>query len=435
VDLVTASIPLFFLLIGVELLVARWRHHRVYRLADSLTDLSLGTMSQLAGVFVAVGTIALYAWVAAAFSVQSLIGAPAWIARPPWSASGADLAAAASWATVFLLDDLAYYWTHRCSHEVNLLWAGHVVHHSSEEYNLTVALRQSGLHGLFTWVFYLPLALAGVPVTMWVTCHALNLIYQFWIHTREIDRLPRPFEAILNTPSHHRVHHGINPRYQDKNYAGVFIIWDRLFGTFEPEREPPVYGITKPLASWNPVWANLHVFADIARTVVRARGWRDRWRVIFGRPGWRPAELGPSERLRAVDPDSYHKYDPPAPGAVRAYAVVQFAAVVAASLALLTAADGLPPSQRLAGVFYLVVALANIGGLLEGRSWALLAEPARLAVAIVVGIALLFQGKAPLATAIGLAAFAAASMVWVLALRSLGPRVAAVRGPLLRHHE
>jgi sterol desaturase/sphingolipid hydroxylase (fatty acid hydroxylase superfamily) len=277
-DVVAASIPLFFILIGLEVAVARLRRRPLYRLSDSISDLSCGILSQLAGIGIALATIAAFAWVGKHFAIQHFTSLPEWISRNPFPARdgfpglGVDAIALASWGVVFLLDDFAYYWMHRLSHVVNILWAGHVVHHSSEEFNLTVALRQSSLHGFMSWVFYMPLALLGVPVTMWLICHALNLVYQFWIHTREVDRLG-PLEWVLNTPSHHRVHHGVNPEYQDKNFAGTFIIWDRLFGTFEPERAPVVYGITKPLASWNPLWANVHVFADIARNVRAAHGW------------------------------------------------------------------------------------------------------------------------------------------------------------------
>jgi sterol desaturase/sphingolipid hydroxylase (fatty acid hydroxylase superfamily) len=171
---------------------------------------------------------------------------------------------------------------------VNLLWAGHVVHHSSEEYNLSVALRQSSLHGLFTWVFYLPLALLGVPAEMFIACYALNLVYQFWIHTEIIGRMPRWFEAVMNTPSHHRVHHAINPRYLDRNYAGVFIVWDRLFGTFEAEREDdrPRYGVVRQLGSFNILWAALHEWVGIVRDLLNAPGWRNKLSYALREPGW-----------------------------------------------------------------------------------------------------------------------------------------------------
>ncbi len=391
-DVIQASIPLFFALIGLELLVARVRRQRVYRLTDSIADLTLGTLSQLVGIFVALLTVTIYGWIGSRFAIQHFAPVPQWIDRSPFPTAQTglrlDVLALASWATVFVLDDLTYYWVHRLSHETNLLWAGHVVHHSSEEYNLTVALRQSSLHGLFTWVFYLPLALLGIPVTMWVVCHGLNLIYQFWIHTREIDRLPLPLEAVLNTPSHHRVHHGVNPQYQDRNYAGVFIVWDRLFGTFEPEVEPPVYGITKPLGSWNPVWANLHVFVDIVKNVSRATRWSDKLRLVVGHPGWKPAELGPSEVPKPVSVATFQRFDPPVAGPLKLDAFVQFVSVVVGSVALL-----------------------------EGRSWATLSEVVRLAVLAVAAVILAVEGRAAAPPLLLGAAFAIGSAGWIVTLR------------------
>ena len=410
-DVIQASIPFFFVLIGLELLVGRIRGQKLYRLNDSIADLSCGTASQLIGIFITLGTVTLYGVFQRHWSIQTLFGAPAWI--------GGGLF---SWGLAFVLDDLAYYWVHRYSHESNILWAGHVVHHSSEEYNLTVALRQSSLHGLISWIFYMPLAMLGIPVTVWAGCHAINLIYQFWIHTREINRLPPPLEAVMNTPSHHRVHHGVNPQYQDRNYAGVFIIWDRLFGTFEPEVEEPVYGITKPLASWNPVWANLHLIRDIVRNARRATRWRDRLRIVFGRPGWKPAALGPSEVPRPVTPETYRKYDPIVPRSLKAYATIQFAVIVVASTWLLAKAAALPVMQVMAGVFYLVLALSNIGAILEGRSWAALSEFVRLLALGAAVAVLVAAGRGPVPLLIGALVFVAGSAGWILWLRpAFGP--------------
>ena len=285
-DVIQASIPLFFALIGLELLIARLRHRPLYRLNDSISDLSCGILSQLAGIFISLGTIVAFAWVATHWGVQRFLPVPEWIDRSPIAGGRLDLLALGSWAAVFLLDDLAYYWMHRCSHTSHLLWAGHVVHHSSEEFNLTVALRQSSLHGFMSWVFYLPLALLGVPVLMWVVCHALNLVYQFWIHTRAIDKLG-VLEVVLNTPSHHRVHHGVNPEYQDKNYAGTLIVWDRLFGTFQPElgSERIRYGIVKQLGSFSLLWSVFHEWIGIVQDV-RAAPWRHKFSYMWREPGW-----------------------------------------------------------------------------------------------------------------------------------------------------
>lgn len=403
-ELIAASIPFFFGLIGLELLVARARHRPLYRLSDSISDLSCGILSQLAGIFLVLLTVAAYGWVSRYLSIQQFLAIPEW----PHSALG--------WTVVFLLDDFAYYWMHRSSHVMAVLWAGHVVHHSSEEFNLTVALRQSSLHGLFTWLFYLPIALLGVPVEMWLVCHAINLIYQFWIHTRAIDKLG-PLEWVLNTPSHHRVHHGINPEYQDKNFAGTFIVWDRLFGTFEPERAEPVFGITKPLGTWNPVRANLHVFQDIGRHLRAAAGWSERWRSVFAHPGWRPASLGEPIKPVPVTPATFPKYEPPVSGELKAYGLIQFVIVLAGSLALLRWASTLSLAQLLAGLFYVTLSLGNIGGLLEARSWAGVSEVVRLVVlgGATLGLAASGQGSAWLLLTGSL--FSTLSLLWVLRLR------------------
>jgi alkylglycerol monooxygenase len=403
-DIITLSIPFFFALIGLELLVARVRKRPLYRLSDSISDLSCGILSQLAGILIALLTIAGYGWVQQHWAIQRLFPLPAWSHSP------------LAWVTVFLLDDLAYYWMHRSSHVVNLLWAGHVVHHSSEEFNLTVALRQSSLHGLMSWLFYLPIALLGVPVTMWLVCHALNLVYQFWIHTREVNRLG-PLEWILNTPSHHRVHHGINPEYQDKNFAGTLIIWDRLFGTFEPERAPAVYGITKPLATWNPLRANLHYFGEIFRNARASRSWGDRWRAVFAHPRWRPPQLGAPLQPQPVSVKGFVKYDPPVPPGLKRYALAQFLVVLAGSLALLRSANSLPAGELLAGGFYIALSLGNIGGVLEARSWAGVSEAVRLAVLSGAAVAAGVTGAAPawlVAPAVG---FAVGSLLWLVRLR------------------
>lgn len=417
-DVIRASIPLFFALIGLELLVARVRRRPLYRLSDSISDLSCGILSQLAGIGITLGTIAAFGWVSAHASIQHVLPVPRWIDSAPITADGVHWAALGSWAGVFLLDDLAYYWMHRSSHVVNLLWAGHVVHHSSEEYNLTVALRQSSLHGFMSWLFYLPIALLGVPVMMWVICHGLNLIYQFWIHTRAVDKLG-PLELVLNTPSHHRVHHGVNPEYQDRNFAGVLIIWDRLFGSFEPERAPPVYGITKPLTSWNPIRANVHVFVEIWRNARAARTWPDRLRSIFGHPGWRPPELGPPIVPVAVTPESFQKFEPEVPRPLRSYALVQFLVVLIGALALVDAAARLPLASVLVGGFWVALSLANIGGMLEARSWAGLSEVMRLVALGGAAALLLLTGAGPAWMLAAGAAIAALSVLWVLRLRPL----------------
>ena len=319
---IRAAIPLFFLCILLELLWSQRAGRRMFRLNDSLSDLSCGVLSQMVGIFDKALTIGAFIWVAEHLRMQrALPFVSEWPNRSvvlggadgaPWEI---DAAALAAWVIAFVLVDLCYYWSHRMSHEVNVLWAGHVVHHQSEEFNLAVALRQASIGKAMTWVFYLPLALIGMPWQLFVVSHGINLIYQFIIHTRAVGKMGRLTEWVLNTPSHHRVHHGVNPKYQDKNYAGVFILFDRWFGTYQGEEEEPVYGITKPLRSWNPLWANLHVFVQMARDVRRTPAWGDRLRIVFGRPGWRPAALGGPELPPEVSTQTFEKFDPPRPRA------------------------------------------------------------------------------------------------------------------------
>jgi sterol desaturase/sphingolipid hydroxylase (fatty acid hydroxylase superfamily) len=206
-----------------------------------------------------------------------------------------------SFALCFVIDDLAYYWIHRAGHRIRWAWAAHVIHHSSQHYNLSTALRQtwSGLIGL-TFLIKLPVFLIGFPLELVAFCGGLNLIYQFWIHTEVIGKMPRWFEAVMNTPSHHRVHHGTNPRYLDRNYAGVFIVWDRLFGTFEAERadEPPRYGIIRNLATFNPLWVAAHEWLGIARDLAGARSLKTAWLAAFGPPGALSGETADALRAR-----------------------------------------------------------------------------------------------------------------------------------------
>ena len=193
--------------------------------------------------------------------------------------------------------DFLYYWDHRWMHEVRLFWANHVTHHSSEHYNLSTALRQPWSGYLMSWVF-LPMPLVGIPAHHVAKASQLNLLYQYWIHTETIDKLPKPLEAVLNTASHHRVHHGANPQYLDKNYGGILIIWDKLFGTFEPEVRRVKYGLTKNIKTFNPMRIGYHEFIDIARNVRGATGWRNKLGYVFRAPGWKPAANAQNRALR-----------------------------------------------------------------------------------------------------------------------------------------
>jgi sterol desaturase/sphingolipid hydroxylase (fatty acid hydroxylase superfamily) len=368
--LIVASIPLFFILIAIEIVAARVLERRVYRFADSFADLGCGMIEQLLGVVVKGSLFAAYLGL---YHRVRFFDLPegSWVV----------------FAVCLLGVDFLYYWFHRMSHEVGAFWAAHSVHHQSEEYNLSVALRQGAFQGFFSWVFYLPLAVLGFPPATFITCSALNTLYQFWIHTRLIGKLG-PLEWILNTPSHHRVHHGRNPRYIDRNHAGSLIIWDRMFGTFVPEADEPVYGVVKPLRSTNPLWANFAGWAELWSVAARASHFQDRMRTLVAAPGWRPEEQGgplpPPEVSRPKDEPA----NAPTPTALAAYVFLHFALILVLSAAALARAQalGIPIFSAISVV--VVSSLVVLSALLEDRPWARPAEAAR--VLVVLGLAAAF---------------------------------------------
>lgn len=356
------AIPFFFALIGLELWATRRKGLVAYRLPDTLADLGTGVLQQCLGVFTRVLSVGVYLWV---FDNLRLFEVPH--------------DSVLGWVVCALAVDFAYYWFHRASHQVNFLWAAHVVHHQSEDYHLAVALRQSAIQPLFSLWFYLPLAILGFSPLMAFTVIAVNTLYQFWIHTELIGRMG-VLEKVINTPSHHRVHHGRNPAYIDRNHGGSLILWDKLFGTFEPEGERLIYGITRPLRSWNAVWANLHPWRDLAMMVRHTPRWIDKLRVIFSKPGWHPPGLPelPADYYAPLDAP---KFEPDVPRSYRLYALAQFLPALIAALVLLARprAEGVDGLDGALGMFVLVT-MANVGGWLEARRWVTWAEPARLIV-------------------------------------------------------
>jgi sterol desaturase/sphingolipid hydroxylase (fatty acid hydroxylase superfamily) len=269
-DLTVVAIPAFLGLLALELVVARARGRDIQETRDTATSLALGVGS----LFVDAAWKAASAGLWLAVSRHRVVD----LGDGPWAFAAAMLAV-----------DFAYYWFHRSHHELRILWASHVPHHSSQRYNLSTALRQTWTP--FTGLpFYLPLALVFTPA-QFATAYGINLLYQFWIHTELIGRLG-PLEWVLNTPSHHRVHHGANVQYLDRNYAGILIVWDRWFGTFEPERERVRYGLTKNIGRFNPVYAAFHEFAAVMRDALGARSLRDALGYLLRAPGWKPDGAG-----------------------------------------------------------------------------------------------------------------------------------------------
>ncbi|MFM8448824.1 MAG: sterol desaturase family protein [Haliscomenobacter sp.] len=308
---VVLAIPMYFTLMAVELIAEGITKKHTYRINDAVTNISTGVLQQLAATFLQLLRIGFYILVYERLAPWHL---PAnWI----------------SFALLFVLWDLCYYWDHRLQHRISLFWGAHSVHHQSEEYNLSVALRQSSTSVIWGFPLYLPLALLGFDPTQFAIVGGLNLLYQFWIHTEHIHRMPAWFEWIFNTPSHHRVHHARDPKYLDKNYGGVFIVFDRWFGSFQAEEEKPHYGVTKPLNSWNPVYANFAHYLDLAGYVRQARSMGDALRILFYPPGWLPDYLGGFQEPPPVDDRTLRKYDVhPAFLRVQLYILSQFVAAL-----------------------------------------------------------------------------------------------------------
>lgn len=262
------AFAVFAVFIGLEKLYWGRKGLEKFQTRDSITNYSLVVMQLFFGV---------------TGKILFIVTALDWI----WS-KGLKLAPVTWWSGVllFLGVDLGYYWFHRLSHRSRFLWAIHESHHSSELMNLSVALRQPPLEPWVDWLFFIGLAWVGFPAKAILTMYAFNLFYQFFIHTEIIGKLPKWIELVFNTPSHHRVHHGTNPQYIDRNYAGVLIIWDRMFGSFELEREPVRYGVIHPVSSFNPFFVGFHLWKDIFRDVVSAGFFIDKLKMIFAPPGW-----------------------------------------------------------------------------------------------------------------------------------------------------
>jgi alkylglycerol monooxygenase len=397
-DLLALAVPFFLLAIAVEFIIDCRRGGGLYRTNDAIGSLSTGILSTTSGYFTRLLPLAAWGYVLQNFALFDL----------PRSAFDVTPRGLFLWALAAVAWDFCYYWFHRFSHEVSILWAAHAVHHQSEDYNLTTALRQTSSGFLFGWIFYLPLFLAGFPLDVLITVNAVNLIYQFWVHTQLVGRMG-VLDRILVTPSNHRVHHAQNECYIDRNYGGMFILWDRLFGTFAAERddEPMVYGVRKPLESWNPLRANLQVYEYLWFDARHAERWRDRLGIWFRRTGWRPADVQERYPWSRRDPRVSVRYDPPQDTALRRYLLLQFTAAVALTLVIAeqfaaTGAQGVLLSC--VGLWVWLYSLGRLGDghgtrfetlrivlvnpLLFAGTWAMGTRPTPLAAAALLGLSL-----------------------------------------------
>jgi sterol desaturase/sphingolipid hydroxylase (fatty acid hydroxylase superfamily) len=346
-QIIVLATPVFLLAIAVEWIVGVRRGRNPYRVADALSSIGLGIMSQLVGVFSKLFAIGLYT-VAYEHAALSRLPLDAW-----WV-----------WLGALLVYDLCYYWHHRLGHTVAVLWAAHVVHHQSEDYNLSTALRQTSSGWIAGWLFYLPMAIAGVPPLVFGTVALIDLLYQFWVHTELVGRLGW-FDRWFCAPSNHRVHHAVNDRYLDRNYGGILIVWDRLFGTFEPEddADPCRYGTRAPLRSWSPLRANLQTYAHLLRDARRTRRWTDKLRVFLEHPGWRPADVAARWPQAPFDLAALERYDPDLTRPRAALALALFVALLLATTLLLWNEHRLGLAGQASAAVAIVVGLWLVGWL------------------------------------------------------------------------
>jgi sterol desaturase/sphingolipid hydroxylase (fatty acid hydroxylase superfamily) len=347
--LIVLAIPVFFVLIALEWYYGRRTGKASYRFNDTIANLNIGIGNQVFGLLYKGLLLGMFFWVSknwGLFQIPSNVF---------------------TWILCLVLWDFLYYWAHRWGHEVNFFWAAHVVHHSSEDYNLGVALRQSWFHNLLAGVIFLPVPLLGFDTLTIISVAGVVTLYQFWIHTEAIERMPRWFEYVFNAPAHHRVHHARDPKYIDKNYAAVFIVWDRLFGTYMDEDERPHYGITSNINSWDPTWANFHYYAEMWHNARRMTSWADRLKLIFARPGWLPEYLGGYQAPPPV-PAVLHKYNADS-RPTHWYIAFQFTIVSVGLVLYMVHFDSLSLAFQWGFAAYIIATTAICSALFEHKTW------------------------------------------------------------------
>ncbi len=393
-QIIVLATPVFFLLIAIEFAWGLARKRNTYRLNDAVSSISLGMLSQVSAVFTGLLRFGIYT---AIYTHVSLV--PVEAARAFWSTWY-------GWLLALLFYDLCYYWLHRLGHESAVLWAAHVVHHQSQDYNLSTALRQTSSGALLGWVFYVPMALAGVPPLVFGIVALVDLLYQFWVHTEHVPKLGW-FDRWFCSPSNHRVHHAVNDRYLDRNYGGVLIIWDRMFGSFREEDEKCVYGTRGQLRSWDPLWANTEVYWGLLKDSWHAGSWADKLRVWVKPPGWRPADVAARFPRPAFDIAAVERYHPAVSPAVLWFGAVQFVLLLQGVAVFLWFAEAMPVAQAAMWLAALTAGLWAVGAVLQGRLGmmeVLLVEAAALStVSSAAGLTQLHHLSKPLAMVLAIA--------------------------------
>lgn len=349
------KIGIFFFVasIGLELLISRLMKRQIYRVMDTVSSLSSGLTNNVKSIFGLTVTIVSYGWMYEHLAIFELKPS-VWL-----------------YVVSFLLIDFAAYWSHRWNHEINLLWNEHIIHHSSEEFNLAAALRQTISNFVAIYFFlYVPMAIIGVPSEVIAILAPIHLFAQFWYHTRLINRMGF-LEHIIVTPSHHRVHHAINAEYIDKNYAAIFIFWDKWFGTFQEEKTdiPPVYGVKKAVETWNPIIINFLHFWQLAKDAWRAEKLWDKFRIWFMPTGWRPADVNEKYPITYTE-NAYEqiKFDTPTTPFLNAWSIFQLAIHLAFQFHILELLPDLPYQTTLFYGLFLVVSIFAYTTLMD-RHW------------------------------------------------------------------
>jgi sterol desaturase/sphingolipid hydroxylase (fatty acid hydroxylase superfamily) len=369
--IIVYAIPVFLLLIAAEFGYGYLRQRNTYQLADSLASLSLGVISQLVALVTQIFQVGLYFL---AYRVFAIFPAARF-----WHG-------ALGWITAILLFDFFDYWLHRFGHENALGWAAHSVHHQSQHFNLSTALRQESTVMLLGWIFYLPMAILGVEPEQFGIAGLVVLIYQFWIHTEHVGKLGW-FDRVFSSPSNHRVHHAVNDQYLDKNYGGMLVIWDRMFGTFAEEKEPVVYGTRTPLNSWDPLWSIFSGYQQLLQNAAQMPRWQDKLKIFIKPPGWRPAGMAAPAPF---DLDAARRrYETELPTLARWASALQFLLLLGAAAALLWLADGQSYGWLLATSAALLAGLWALGAFMERRLGAALMLAIDVAAAGVLVFALM----------------------------------------------
>ena len=386
------AVPLYILLILLELAYERWSGRHTYRLADAVTSIDTAVLRMLLEGPLRLLLVVPYAWL--------YEHARLWTLDPtsPWT-----------WLLGFIAVDFCFYWAHRSLHRYNLLWGAHQPHHSSEDFNLSTALRKGAFQTAFDWPFYLPLALLGLPLPLFLVLLGAQLVYQFWSHSQHVGRLGM-LEWFMVTPSNHRVHHGQNDRYIDKNHGGVFIVWDRLFGTFADETEAVRYGVTTPVRTFDPLCLQFSWWRLLWADAVATRSWWDKLRLWWMPTGWRPADV----RERPWPKMGADKFDCPSQAGLRWYAFVQFVLINALTLVYLASVKQAGWLLPLLLGPLILLGCVSLGWLFEARRTLWRLEAVRLALLAAFALAWgLWLAPAQWLFGIGLAGLCAASLLWL----------------------